>query len=35
MPDLVAEEQQMVDLVAKFVDNEVRPVASELEHADT
>ncbi|HEX2808571.1 MAG TPA: acyl-CoA dehydrogenase family protein, partial [Kineosporiaceae bacterium] len=25
----------MVDLVAKFVDNEVRPVASELEHADT
>ena len=35
MHDLVAEEQQMVDLVAKFVDNEVRPVASELEHADT
>ena len=35
MHDLSAEEQQMVDLVAKFVDSEVRPVAAELEHSDT
>ena len=35
MHDLGAEEQQIVDLVREFVDNEVRPVAAELEHSDT
>jgi alkylation response protein AidB-like acyl-CoA dehydrogenase len=30
-----AEEQAIVDVVADFVDREVRPVARELEHADT
>ncbi|MGZ4617563.1 MAG: acyl-CoA dehydrogenase family protein [Frankiaceae bacterium] len=35
MHDLSAEERQMVDLVAKFVDSQVRPVAAELEHSDT
>jgi alkylation response protein AidB-like acyl-CoA dehydrogenase len=29
------EEQAIVELVAKFVDNEVRPVVNELEHANT
>ncbi|MHB8463929.1 MAG: acyl-CoA dehydrogenase family protein [Acidimicrobiales bacterium] len=32
---LSAEESAIVDLVAKFVDNEVRPVVNELEHANT
>jgi alkylation response protein AidB-like acyl-CoA dehydrogenase len=35
MPDLSREEQAIVDLVAAFVDNEVRPVVNELEHANT
>ncbi len=29
------EEQQIVELVARWVDDEVRPVVNELEHADT
>jgi alkylation response protein AidB-like acyl-CoA dehydrogenase len=29
------EERQIVDLVARFVDDEVRPVVAELEHANT
>jgi alkylation response protein AidB-like acyl-CoA dehydrogenase len=32
---LIDEEQAIVELVAKFVDNEVRPVVNELEHANT
>lgn len=32
---LVDEEREIVRLVAAFVDEQVRPVASELEHADT
>lgn len=32
---LSAEETEIVELVAKWVDGEVRPVASELEHANT
>ena len=35
MSQLSAEEQQIVELVARWVDDEVRPVANELEHADT
>jgi alkylation response protein AidB-like acyl-CoA dehydrogenase len=35
MLDLSEEEQAIVDLVAKFVDDEVRPVVKELEHSDT
>jgi len=35
VPLLIEEEQAILELVAKFVDNEVRPVASELEHANT
>src|SRR5262245_16629065 len=31
---LSSEEQQIVDLVAKWVDDEVRPVVNELEHAN-
>jgi len=34
VPLLIEEEQAILELVAKFVDNEVRPVASELEHAN-
>jgi alkylation response protein AidB-like acyl-CoA dehydrogenase len=33
--ELNLEEQQIVELVARWVDDEVRPVASELEHANT
>jgi alkylation response protein AidB-like acyl-CoA dehydrogenase len=33
--ELDSDEQLVVDTVADFVDNEVRPVARELEHADT
>lgn len=29
------EERAIVELVTKFVDEKVRPVASELEHSDT
>jgi hypothetical protein len=29
------EEQQIVDLVGRWVDEEVRPVASDLEHGNT
>jgi alkylation response protein AidB-like acyl-CoA dehydrogenase len=32
---LSAEEEQIVELVAKWVDEEVRPVVNELEHANT
>lgn len=32
MKDLNAEEQAIVELVAKFVDEQVRPVAPDLEH---
>ncbi|HEV7871205.1 MAG TPA: acyl-CoA dehydrogenase family protein [Modestobacter sp.] len=35
MAQLTAEEGQIVDLVAEFVDKEVRPVAQGLEHANT
>src|SRR5258707_13369415 len=35
LPSLNSDEQAIVDLVAKFVDNEVRPVVNELEHANT
>jgi alkylation response protein AidB-like acyl-CoA dehydrogenase len=35
MPELSPEEQAIVELVAKFVDNDVRPVVRELEHANT
>ncbi|QRP49102.1 acyl-CoA dehydrogenase family protein [Amycolatopsis sp. FDAARGOS 1241] len=35
MPELDSEEQAIVDTVAAFVDRDVRPVARELEHADT
>ncbi len=34
MSELSAEEQQIVELVARWVDDEVRPVVTELEHAD-
>jgi alkylation response protein AidB-like acyl-CoA dehydrogenase len=34
MSGLSAEEQQIVELVARWVDDEVRPVVNELEHAD-
>ncbi len=33
--ELTDEEQAIVDVVAAFVDNDVRPVARELEHANT
>src|SRR5699024_3427822 len=32
---LSAEEEQIVELVATWVDDEVRPVVNELEHANT
>jgi alkylation response protein AidB-like acyl-CoA dehydrogenase len=32
---LAAEEQTFVDTIARFVDNDVRPVARELEHSNT
>src|SRR4051794_24918128 len=35
MPRLTPEEQQYVDTIAAFVDREVRPVARDLEHANT
>jgi len=35
MPELSSEEEQIVELVAKWVDTEVRPVANGLEHANT
>lgn len=35
MPELSSEEQQIVELVARFVDEQVRPVAHDLEAADT
>jgi alkylation response protein AidB-like acyl-CoA dehydrogenase len=35
MTELNAEERAVVDTVRDFVDNEVRPVVRELEHADT
>jgi alkylation response protein AidB-like acyl-CoA dehydrogenase len=35
MTILSAEEEQIVELVAKWVDEEVRPVVNELEHANT
>src|SRR5690625_1111116 len=35
MEGLSAEETAIVELVREFVDGEVKPVASELEHADT
>lgn len=35
MPDLTDDEESIVDLVATFVDREVRPVARELDHTDT
>ncbi|MFI5611454.1 acyl-CoA dehydrogenase family protein [Amycolatopsis sp. NPDC051903] len=35
MPELDTEEQAIVDTVAEFVDRDVRPVARDLEHADT
>lgn len=35
MTMLSAEEEQIVELVAKWVDEEVRPVVNELEHANT
>ena len=35
MSQLSAEEQPIVELVARWVDDEVRPVVNELQHADT
>lgn len=35
MPELTSEEQQIVDLVARFVDTEVRPVVHDLEANNT
>ena len=35
MSALSPEEQQIVDLVARWVDDEVRPVVNELEHSNT
>ncbi|HUF99448.1 MAG TPA: acyl-CoA dehydrogenase family protein [Ilumatobacter sp.] len=35
MTELSPEERQIVELVAKWVDTEVRPVVNELEHANT
>jgi len=35
MSQLGIEEQQIVELVARWVDDQVRPVVNELEHADT
>jgi len=35
MDDLTREEREIVGLVREFVDREVRPVARELEHANT
>ncbi len=35
MSTLSAEEQQIVELVARWVDDEVRPVVNELEHSNT
>lgn len=35
MPQLSAEEEQIVELVARWVDQEVRPVVNELEHDNT
>jgi alkylation response protein AidB-like acyl-CoA dehydrogenase len=35
MAELSPEEQQIVELVARWVDDEVRPVVNELEHANT
>lgn len=35
MPELSPEEQQIVELVARFVDEQVRPVAHDLEATDT
>lgn len=35
MPGLNTEEEMIVELVARFVDEQVRPVASELEHNNT
>jgi alkylation response protein AidB-like acyl-CoA dehydrogenase len=35
LSDLSQEEEAIVELVAKFVDQEVRPVVNELEHANT
>ena len=35
MTALSDEERAIVEVVAEFVDREVRPVARELEHADT
>ena len=35
MPDLSEDEQAIVELVAGFVDAEIRPVARELEHANS
>jgi alkylation response protein AidB-like acyl-CoA dehydrogenase len=35
MTQLSVEEEQIVELVAKWVDSEVRPVVNELEHANT
>ena len=35
MDELSEEERAIVGLVREFVDREVRPVASELEHANT
>ena len=32
---MIPEEEQIVELVAKWVDDEVRPVASGLEHSNT
>ncbi|HET6651119.1 MAG TPA: acyl-CoA dehydrogenase family protein, partial [Nocardioides sp.] len=35
MDDLSPEEREIVELVRRFVDDAVRPVARELEHANT
>jgi alkylation response protein AidB-like acyl-CoA dehydrogenase len=35
MPELSPEEEQIVEVVAKWVDTEVRPVVNDLEHANT
>ena len=35
MDGLSAEESEFVDVIAKWVDNEVRPVVRDLEHSDT
>ena len=35
MAAITAEEREIVELVAKFVDSEVRPAVNELEHANT